>query len=235
MRRATLLLFLFLLIYKVSLATTYYNRTGTTYCNNLANWTTSATGAVRPFTIGGGSPAPLPVELVEFSGTTQNGINILDWFTASELNNDRFVIERSVDGRTFKPIGEVKGCGTCNIPSGYTFSDESDHPSNYYRLRQVDFDGTAIYSEIVHLVNKGASTRVFPNPCVERVSVYGSGIDRIFVYGSRGETVRDVNCKGMDGDSGFNVELSDLPAGVYMMKVYSDGALVMSEKLLKLE
>lgn len=97
---------------------------------------------------------------------------MLLWVTASELNNDRFIIEKSPDGINFFPIGQVPGHGTTSVVHNYTFNDPNPFNGyNYYRLKQVDFDGTFSYSNIILIdvsaavvVNETRLENVYPNP-----------------------------------------------------------------------
>lgn len=83
----------------------------------------------------------LPVDLIFFEAhEIKNGI-LLKWATASEINNSHFEIQRSVDGQTFEGIGLVNGYGTTNEYHQYEFLDRVPKSVNYYRLRQVDYDG----------------------------------------------------------------------------------------------
>ena len=83
----------------------------------------------------------LPVVLFSFSGRAiVKGVQ-LRWETATEVNNDHFEIQRSIDGLNFETIGIVNGAGTINTPQSYEFLDSTPAATNYYRLRQVDFDG----------------------------------------------------------------------------------------------
>ncbi|MCP3931085.1 MAG: T9SS type A sorting domain-containing protein [Bacteroidetes bacterium] len=95
------------------------------------------------------SPTPgntnvLPISLTTFTGHTHESTILLDWRTETEQNNDYIAIERSTDnGRTFEKLGTVEGAGTTIIPQNYTFVDERPAIGvNYYRLRQVDLDGS---------------------------------------------------------------------------------------------
>lgn len=98
------------------------------------------------------SLAPLPVELISFKGAAVNGAAKLYWATAQEKENDRFVVERSQDGKSFVAIGEVKGNGTSATRIDYSFTDTNPSAgANYYRLRQIDFDGTEDFSKAVAL------------------------------------------------------------------------------------
>lgn len=114
---------------------------------------------------------PLPVELISFSGESINNQIQLSWMTAMELNNDFFEVLHSGDGRTFNPIGTVKGNGNSDQPISYDFLHSTPMlGNNYYRLRQVDFDGTEEFHSIISVYNdhvrKGMEAKVYPNPSI---------------------------------------------------------------------
>jgi len=93
---------------------------------------------------------PLPVELLYFKGGEKEGIIELTWATASELDNDRFEIERSSDGVVFNTIGSVAGMGTSDEQNEYDFEDSNAlFGFNFYRLKQIDFSGEFEYSDII--------------------------------------------------------------------------------------
>ncbi|MDO6392057.1 SGNH/GDSL hydrolase family protein [Pontibacter sp. BT731] len=109
---------------------------------------------------------PLPVELHSFKGmATQSGVQ-LDWETASELDNAFFEVQRGQSATEFDAIGRMEGAGTTSLPQSYTYQDkEAGNGVNYYRLRQVDFDGTQSYSPVVAVSLVQATTeemRVYP-------------------------------------------------------------------------
>ena len=114
-------------------------------------------------------PETLPVTLVSFTGQlTEKGV-VLEWKTASELDNDYFEVQHSLDGVEFEVIGEVDGNGTTNEELEYTFTHKTPRPGvNYYRLRQVDFDGASENHMIIRIVNNsfkvGMQATVYPNP-----------------------------------------------------------------------
>ena len=103
-------------------------------------------------TMTGACQAVLPVELAQFDANTEGGKNHLTWRTESEKDNSHFDIERSTDGNTFHNIGQVKGN---NKPSSYQFVDNQPFATSYYRLRQIDFDGTGTLSKVVSVALKG--------------------------------------------------------------------------------
>jgi hypothetical protein len=115
-----------------------------------------------------GCSAPINVEMTYFKGDNQGKVNRLTWETATESNNDFFDVERSFDGKNYQSLGRVKGHGTTSSTNNYDWTDPSVSGVSvvYYRLKQVDFDGTFAYSNVVALVNKKAalSTKIFPNP-----------------------------------------------------------------------
>ena len=91
--------------------------------------------------VNGGGSTPLPVELLYFDASADNSV-LLSWATATEINNDYFSIERSEDGVNFYEIGKVNGNGDSNKEITYEFTDKFVlAPVEYYRLKQVDFDG----------------------------------------------------------------------------------------------
>lgn len=92
----------------------------------------------------------LPVELISFTGSKRNQVVSLEWITASEINNYGFEVERSLDGERFEFLGFVRGNGTTSALNRYTFVDESLKTNEgFYRLRQVDYDGSYEYSPVI--------------------------------------------------------------------------------------
>lgn len=112
--------------------------------------------------------AALPVEFAGFSGEIRGKAIRLDWSTATESNNKQFEVEFSTNGKNFKQIGIVAGAGTTYTTQRYHFEHATPLVGvNYYRLRQVDYDGAFEYSSMVSVEIKGkafASYRLFPNP-----------------------------------------------------------------------
>ncbi|MDB5270732.1 MAG: hypothetical protein JWP58_3772 [Hymenobacter sp.] len=118
----------------------------------------------------GNSAAPLPVELTAFTATAEGTTAVrLAWATASEKNSAAFEVERSADGTSFVRIGTVGAAGSSSAPRSYELVDTNlptHHPTLYYRLRQVDTDGTFSHSPIRAVALNGASAglALFPNP-----------------------------------------------------------------------
>jgi hypothetical protein len=161
---------------------------------------------------------PLPVELISFKGQVINKINRLTWTTASEMNNHYFLIEGSADGKNFEVIGRVEGAGNTNLLSVYQFDDKSFSGNlNYYRLKQVDFDGLFAYSNIISINGNRSEVVVYPNPNDGSFTVYISDISE----GSKIE-VTDTNGRLVySAATSENIQLSELPSGFYILTLYS--------------
>lgn len=107
----------------------------------------------------------LPVELLFFKGEIDQNAVALSWNTASELNNDYFEILHSKNGTDFISIGRVEGSGTTSLLSEYSFKDKIGSGTNYYQLRQVDFDGISEEFNIIRIESALApGLTIYPNP-----------------------------------------------------------------------
>jgi murein tripeptide amidase MpaA len=114
-------------------------------------------------------PNPVPVELISFTVSVfSNGIELC-WMTATETNNQGFNIERKSADNNFETIGYVSGNGTSTEPKNYSFTDKNVSPGSYvYRLKQIDFDGSFTYSDVVEVEVESALeyslAQNYPNP-----------------------------------------------------------------------
>lgn len=120
----------------------------------------------------------LPVKLVSFTAEKKRGEVLLNWQTSSETNNAQFEIERSFNNLDWLSIGAVKGKGTSNILNQYQYIDNKLMPATgqeasiYYRLKQIDFDGTFDYSKVIKLTNNAVSETLFvSNPFSTQILV----------------------------------------------------------------
>ena len=111
--------------------------------------------------------SPLPVSLLNFDTDCENGLVVLNWSTASEINNDYFVIEKSTDAINFLPIATIQGNGNSNTLISYSYTEQNPNFSTtYYRLKQVDFNGDFEFSNIksVRLELPNSRYSIYPNP-----------------------------------------------------------------------
>lgn len=155
----------------------------------------------------------LPVELLSFSLLNQNNTIELNWATASELNNQGFEIQRSNDAQNWEVIGFVNGAGNSNQMQDYTFTDNTPQVFNYYRLKQIDFDGAYSLSEIKFLkLGKTNSLSIYPNPVVDFVNISQietSDAKQILLYDVAGRLVQEVDVNTL------KLDVSNLQQGYY--------------------
>ena len=127
--------------------------------------------------------SPLPVKLTSFGAQNTSAGALLNWATASELNSARFEVQRSLDGADFATVGNVAAAGTSATARSYQYLDAAAPAgTNYYRLRQVDLDGTVAYSPVVALAHPAAGFAAakplaFPVPFTDALSVALPGAD----------------------------------------------------------
>jgi hypothetical protein len=161
----------------------------------------------------------LPVTWLSFNGRTERGGNYLTWSTASELNNDYFEVQRSIDGQNFEVIGYVQGNGTTSMQSNYAFIDKEPSVGyNYYRLRQVDFDGTDDFSRTIVINTTGegfGSLKVFPNPTSGLVVIDRGDqeIGEIILKDAAGRVLRSERIMQKTA----RIDLSTFESGIYFL------------------
>jgi len=115
----------------------------------------------------------LPIQLIDFNASLNADKTVeLKWITASEINNDYFTIERSSDGVDFEIVDEISGAGNSSSVIHYNYTDTAPLKGlSYYRLKQTDFDGTSVYSEIISVkieeTVKAVEWNVYPNPVIK--------------------------------------------------------------------
>jgi hypothetical protein len=169
----------------------------------------------------------LPIVLSEFRAKVVGHSTLLTFTTATELNNSHFVIERSSNNQTWAEIGQVRGAGTSTEEQSYTFTDEKPLVgANYYRLKQVDFDGKYEYSPIrVVQFGKTASVLLSPSPVADRLTVKVAAayeedaqVDIIAVTG------QIVSSTILAAEStNLEVDVAGLPKGIYTLRIIAAG------------
>jgi hypothetical protein len=176
---------------------------------------------------------PIPVELVSFNAFVGSGVVNLNWKTATELNNRGFEIERSEDKINFTSIGFIEGVGTTTDPVEYSFIDNAPlNGTNYYRLKQIDYNGQIEYSNIIE-VDFGIPVSFivsdnYPNPFNPvtniRIDLPVESNVTIKFYNSVGEVVKTINSNGLtSGSTVFQIDGSNLASGIYYYSVQLNG------------
>lgn len=201
-------------------------------CNNLSGSAGGTNGSGIIPSVGGF----LPIELLSFIAKKINNHVSLNWVTSSEIYNDHFVVERSLNGTEFTELALVKTKaknGNSKSPLSYAALDPAPNPgTTYYRLKQTDQNGTFKYYQTVSVkfdkVNS-ASFIVFPNPNKGEFTVDISGIDQnneieITVMDINGKIVFRNTMQTSLPSSTINVVPKDrLTPGVYICNLLSQG------------
>lgn len=184
----------------------------------------------------------LPVELTSFSGIA-DGINIiLNWSTATELNNLGFEIQRKAGTNDFVTVGFVNGRGTTSEQQKYSFIDKGLSNGKYnYRLKQVDYNGGYQFSEVIEVevtaINSFVLEQNYPNPFNPstniRFRIAESGFVTLNVYDVLGNEVATLVNEEKPADEykiGFNGE--SLPSGIYFYKLQAGRYVEMKKMVL---
>lgn len=175
------------------------------------------------------SPYFIPVELTSFTASIVNNNIILNWNTATELNNQGFDIEQSFDNQKFEKIGFVAGFGTTTEQKSYSYKVKNVvTEKTYYRLKQVDFDGQFEYSSTIEVngitPKKFSMEQNYPNPFNPSTKIdFTLPIEsnvKISIYNLIGQKVSEiVNAKFNAGKHSFEFNASNLSSGIYLYKI----------------
>jgi hypothetical protein len=133
----------------------------------------------------------LPIELVAFDGTAKDKYNLLTWSTATEKDNDYFIVERSDDAQHFTEVGRVKGNGNSNHLLNYSLKDYNlTNGITYYQLRAIDFNKKEQYSNVIAVENKFAEKKI-----VRVLNILGQDVNENYegvkiIYYSDGSVIK---------------------------------------------
>jgi hypothetical protein len=172
---------------------------------------------------------PLPVELTDFTAQKQQADGLLQWHTASEKNAAYFEVQASADGHQWQTIGRVEAAGTSSTPRSYALLDQNIARYGalvvYYRLRQVDADGTASFSPVRTLAPDAAAWTVtaYPNPFAQNLSAQITGSESspvtLSLYDAAGRLVLHRQVAGNAGQQLVDLRSAVLATGAYVLHV----------------
>ena len=204
----------------------------------------SVTRAGTPyFTLGSKAHETLlPIELLSFTATCDGRSALVEWTTATECNNDYFVLERSDDAINFTELARVAGAGNSIDPIDYAYTDYGIHGGDsYYRLVQVDYDGTRAVSEVVvvNCIETAAGepdVQAYPNPFYGELTLELENFDnrpaRIDVYDMLGKLIYTDKVASPQNYYETVLNLSNLPPATYTVRV-STADFVINKKVVK--
>jgi hypothetical protein len=169
--------------------------------------------------------SPLPVELTSFTAYVQKNSVTLNWSTASELNNNGFEVQRSLLNSEFVTVGFVKGAGTSSLQKEYSFTDQNlSNDKYFYRLKQIDFDGTFEYSDEVEVIvvslDNYSLVNNYPNPFNPSTKIGYYLKDRtdvkVSIMNSLGEEIAILTNEIQEqGFHELEFNAADLSSGIY--------------------
>jgi hypothetical protein len=189
----------------------------------------------------------LPVELMKFDATRLNADKVqLDWITASELNNEGFYVERMLETENeFRTVGFVEGQGNSTAIVNYQLFDENTYTSvSYYRLRQVDFDGTTTYSEIRAVEGRDnkleyMDVSIYPNPVQNELKIRFNALPKdvksaqVIITSIDGKVLYEF-AAGVQSYQLLEVEgVDQLSAGLYLLSINFDNNERVVQKFIK--
>ncbi len=178
---------------------------------------------------------PLPVQLISFTANYIDQKVTLDWSTASEINNDYFEVLRTQDGKTFGLIARVDGNGQSNILLNYQSIDATvENGIYFYQLKQVDFDGKVILSDLisVHVNSIPLTTSVYPNPAnrgedlnIDLAQLENATIEIYDASGKLFQRFQNIN-------QTIQISTDDFNAGMYFVRVFNNDQILISRFLI---
>jgi hypothetical protein len=206
--------------------------------------TNSVVTNFSPFSFGSLSSGvnPLPIELIYFSAELNTNKHVvLNWETATELNNDYFTIEKSKDAVNFTALDVVDAAGNSSVRKKYTYVDQNPYDEvSYYRLKQTDFDLTYSYSDIITIKNKNnLPPNIYPNPNngsllnIKLYKTFGHEINLTF-YETIGKMAYATTILKSNNEAYINIQLNlkgILKPGIYNLRI-SAGDNIYYEKII---
>lgn len=172
----------------------------------------------------------LPISLLSFEGQEKEGKILLLWKTSQEINNDFMAVERSEDGRDFREIGRIKGVGNSTVVQAYQFLDRRPiSGTNYYRLRQVDFDGTTAYHQMIAVQLESRvepeDIQLFPTVASQEVQIsFPVKTKRVIPYTIFNLSGQAVIKGVLPGDQISSIlSVNRLSPGAYFLQLMVDG------------
>jgi hypothetical protein len=185
--------------------------------------------------------ATLPVSLTSFTTVAEGKVSKIAWATATEQSNDRFEIERSIDGRNFTLLTTVKAKGLQQGAAYVAYDNNPSYGTNYYRLKQYDLDGKVVNHGIRTVNFNGIITtlQAYPNPVTNtsniRFNIANAGNYTLALYDIKGVLIKVLESGKTEGNKTFSRELSaaEYAAGSYLIKLITDTDVKTQQVVIK--
>ena len=196
------------------------------------------------------TPGVLPVKLLYFNAElTKEGTVEISWATATEINNDYFIVEKSTNGITYEVVEEIKGAGNSNAELHYVVTDHEPHEGTaYYRLKQIDFDGqTEVFEVVAVNYMKDENTNqcvltIYPNPCDAFCNVVLSDCARdnhsqiiLQILDANGKLITTTyQLPALDNGFRYQIDTHNLLVpGLYYIKINQDEKQLLEKLIVK--
>ena len=178
--------------------------------------------------------APLPVSLTSFRGENNGNVKHIEWSTASEMNNNYFVLQKSANGKDYQSITQIDGAGNSNSVNNYSFRDQNPlEPVTYYKLKQIDFDGQSETFEPITVKTTDFSQNelnIYPNPADNHIFVQGLQADaELILVNHTGKIVYRKNADSFKK----KLSLDHLSPGIYFLKTIQNEKVRTRKLILK--
>jgi len=178
----------------------------------------------------------LPITLISFSGEVQAAGDSIKWITASEINNDYYTLQHSIDGENFVTIAQIPGAGTSSDVNRYEyFNSIVVEGYNYYKLLQTDFDnitteeGIIELNRIVQSIENGEAVNnllnVYPLPAEEilYIDVENNQSNQLSIYNATGQKIDEWNYNFHSSNKLVTIDIKKLSSGLYVINIVDDG------------
>ncbi len=181
-----------------------------------------------------------PIDLLRFEGEATLRGNLIKWATASEVDNEYFALERSVDGINFFEVNRIESSGSSIVTQYYNYLDkQAPAGMAYYRLKQVDFNGQSTMSKIIEL-NRGEAmfgfNEVYPVPARDFVEVSFNANSNVPIYISVhdlvGSEIGSFNIDAFEGTNSFRIQIDTFSTGIYFISL-NNGEEVITNRFIK--
>jgi hypothetical protein len=186
-------------------------------------------------------PGSLPVEFISFNGECTSRGNQLNWQTASEANNDYFIVEESTNGTDFIELATIQGAGNAQSLQSYSYLHSGfNQGTSYYRLSQVDYDGKLTVLKIITVSNDCLETTPTIissySPAMHSIDLHANGLKGIYtiqLYNSLGEVILLGETPNLVSNDSFSIKLDNsIASGVYSIHLAKAGEFFVDRVLI---
>ena len=181
----------------------------------------------------------LPVKLISFNAFCMDGSVKINWATATETNNDYFILEKSIDAKNFIQLAHIKGAGNSNKMLNYSFNDNEPLPGNqYYRLTQVDYNGQ---KEIFNISNANCNSSIsdsykayYYNGKIY-ITINSSTIEKMYIQllDMTGRLVFSDLKQLNENTFTYNIPVEQLSKGIYILKLFNNNKKYLQKIIIK--